>query len=34
MYTVGEKILGLLLVMLAIISIVMAFIPNNFLHLV
>lgn len=33
-FTIGEKILAILLVLLAIVSIVIAFIPNMFLHLV
>ncbi len=33
-YTIVEKILGISLVVVAIISIVIAFIPDMFLHLV
>ncbi len=33
-YTIIEKILGISLVVLAIISIIIAFIPDMFLHLV
>ena len=33
-YTIVEKVLAIALVVLAIISIVIAFVPNMFLHLV